>query len=223
MTALPPTYYLHVWFARRPLVASRAAVLASLLPADADRRQFLHTLGIHGDPLESKRKIAEARQSGIRFEGEAYTYPRAFTYTPTPNEVAGLSGNVVLDPTAGGGSIPFETLRLGVSALANDLNPVSWLVMKATVELPSKFGPELVSRYRELSSKFIARRDAKLEPLFLPEPKKNAVATNWLWARTITCPYCSGKVPLSPMWTLTKTTGVRLDSGDQQEKTVLPF
>ena len=37
MTALPPTYYLHVWWARRPLVASRAAVLASLLPADADR------------------------------------------------------------------------------------------------------------------------------------------------------------------------------------------
>ena len=26
MTALPPTYYLHVWWARRPLVASRAAV-----------------------------------------------------------------------------------------------------------------------------------------------------------------------------------------------------
>ncbi len=42
MTALPPTYCLHVWWARRPLVASRAAVLASLLPADADRTRFLH-------------------------------------------------------------------------------------------------------------------------------------------------------------------------------------
>ena len=51
MTALPPTYYLHVWWARRPLVASRAAVLASLLPADADREKFLHVLGIHGDPV----------------------------------------------------------------------------------------------------------------------------------------------------------------------------
>ncbi len=37
LQALPPTYYLHVWWARRPLVASRAAILASLLPADADR------------------------------------------------------------------------------------------------------------------------------------------------------------------------------------------
>ena len=50
MTALPPTYYLHVWWARRPLVASRAGVLASLLPADADREKFLHVVGIHGDP-----------------------------------------------------------------------------------------------------------------------------------------------------------------------------
>lgn len=49
MTALPPIYYLHVWWARRPLVASRAAVLASLLPAEADREKFLHVIGIHGD------------------------------------------------------------------------------------------------------------------------------------------------------------------------------
>ena len=54
MTALPPTYYLHVWWARRPLVASRAAVLASVLPADADRGRFLHALGIHGDPVAAK-------------------------------------------------------------------------------------------------------------------------------------------------------------------------
>ena len=50
MTALPPTYYLHVWWARRPLVASRAAVLASLLPADADREKF-HACA--GDPRRS--------------------------------------------------------------------------------------------------------------------------------------------------------------------------
>src|SRR5436305_5270814 len=57
MTALPPTYYLHVWWARRPLVASRAAVLASLLPSTADRQQFMHMLGIHGDPASTRQKI----------------------------------------------------------------------------------------------------------------------------------------------------------------------
>src|ERR1035438_9632326 len=64
MTALPPTYYLHVWWARRPLVASRAAVLASLLPADADRKEFLHAIGIHGDPVAAKKRIDEANRTG---------------------------------------------------------------------------------------------------------------------------------------------------------------
>src|SRR5947207_14731421 len=60
MTSLPPTYYLHVWWARRPLVASRAAVLASLLPAHADQKKFLHALGVHGDPVAAKIRIAQA-------------------------------------------------------------------------------------------------------------------------------------------------------------------
>ena len=118
MTALPPTYYLHVWFARRPLVASRAAILGSLLEADAGRAQFLHTLGIHGDPVASRVRIDMAKQSGERFEGDAYSYSRAFTYTPPPGQ---LPVTTVLDPTAGGGSIPFEAVRLGCQAVANDL------------------------------------------------------------------------------------------------------
>src|ERR1700686_4783880 len=48
MTALPPTYYLHVWWARRPLVASRAAVLASVLPADFPRKTFERLMGFWG-------------------------------------------------------------------------------------------------------------------------------------------------------------------------------
>src|SRR5947207_15859670 len=82
MTALPPTYYLHVWWARRPLVASRAAILASLLPAEADREKFKHILGIHGDPVASRRRIDQAKRSGVRFEGEAYGYSRAFQHFP---------------------------------------------------------------------------------------------------------------------------------------------
>jgi adenine-specific DNA methylase len=61
MSALPPIYYLHVWWARRPLVASRAAILASLLPADADRSRFLHAIGIHGSPAKTKARIVKAK------------------------------------------------------------------------------------------------------------------------------------------------------------------
>src|ERR1700693_524748 len=64
MTALPPTYYLHVWWARRPLVDSRAAILARPLSAGADQDKFLHMLGIHGDPVATRARIDEARRTG---------------------------------------------------------------------------------------------------------------------------------------------------------------
>src|SRR5690606_5067344 len=116
MTPFPAPNRLHVWWARRPLVASRAAVLASLLPANADHDAFLHVLGIHGDPMASRRRIDRAKRIGERFEGEAYTYKRAFSYSPSPSEMAAIRRQIgsnisVLDPTAGGGSIPFESSR----------------------------------------------------------------------------------------------------------------
>ena len=219
MTALPPIYYLHVWWARRPLVASRAAVLASLLPVDADREQFMRVLGIHGDPVASRRRIDAARRRGERFEGQAYSYPRAFGYVPTKEDRAWVTASLrnslaefsVIDPTAGGGSIPFEATRLGIRAVANDLNPVATLVMRATVQWPAEFGSELKSEFDRLSERFIRIREKLLAPYFPAEPKTNAIPTNFIWARTITCPYCEGFVPLSPNWRLAPDgTGVRL-------------
>jgi putative DNA methylase len=220
MTALPPVYYLHVWWARRPLVASRAAILASLLPADADREKFMHVLGIHGDPVTSRRRIDEARRKGDRFEGEAYTYRRAFTYCPTENEKQWLRDQatapgaplpVVLDPTAGGGSIPFEAARLGLETIANDLNPVAALILRATIEFPSHLGYRVLDEFITLANEFVTSRDERLTPYFPAEPEKNCIPTNYIWARTITCPYCDGLIPLSPNWRLAPDgTGLRL-------------
>jgi adenine-specific DNA methylase len=208
MTALPPTYYLHVWFARRPLVASRAAILGSLLGADSDRAQFLQALGIHGDPVASRIRIDLAKQSGERFEGDAYSYSRAFTYTPPPGQ---FPNTTVLDPTAGGGSIPFEAVRLDCRTVANDLNPVAALLLKTTVALPLQFGSPLLDRYKVLGAEFVKRRDEKLNEVVPPEPHQNCAATNWLWARTVRCPYCAGIVPLSPTWKVSSSGhGVRL-------------
>src|SRR5713101_9092842 len=130
MTALPPIYYLHVWWARRPLIASRAAILASILPAEADHEKFLQALGIHGDPVSSRRRIDRAKRSGERFEGDAYSYPRAFSYSLNPadlewlRELIPITKITLLDPTAGGGSIPFEAARINLLTFANELNPV---------------------------------------------------------------------------------------------------
>ena len=219
MTPFPAPNRLHVWWARRPLVASRAAILASVLPADADREKFLHVIGIHGDPVATRRRIDAARRRGERFEGKAYSYPRAFGYVPNSDDRHWLQtaldgspgGFTVLDPTAGGGSIPFEAARLGAEATANDLNPVSALIMRATVDWPSKYGDRLRIDFEHLSERFVRAREERLAPYFPREPKPNSISTNFIWARTITCPYCDGLVPLSPNWRLAPDgLGVRL-------------
>ena len=219
MTPFPAPNRLHVWWARRPLVASRAAVLASILRADADREQFKHAIGIHGDPVASRRRIDSARLKGERFEGEAYSYARAFKYSPNlqdrtwiGNSRAPNDGNLVfLDPTAGGGSIPFEVARLGLRSIANDLNPVATLILEATIGWPLRHGARLRKAFDDLAKRFVEERDKRLARDYPPEPQPYSISTNYLWARTVTCPYCGGVVPLSPTWRLTRGgIGVRL-------------
>ncbi len=214
--ALPPNNSLHVWWARRPLVASRAAILASILPADANHACFMHALGILGDPVEAKRLIQKARRSGERID-DPYTWPRAFRHTLTEEDRGFIQGLLdsekpsILDPTAGGGSIPFEAARLGLPTLANDLNPVAALIMRATVDWPMQHGAKLVPVYDALAREFRSRLEPRLSPFFPQHDAPDCVNATYLWARTIRCPYCEGLVPLSPNWRLAPDgTGVRL-------------
>ena len=215
MTALPPIYYLHVWWARRPLIASRAAILASLLSEGADIDLFKYVLGIHGDPVAGANKLAIAKKTGVNVK-DPYGYDRAFKYTPTTKDLDTLLGRnrrdlTVLDVTAGGGAIPFEASRLGLKVIANDLNPVAALILRATVEYPNKLGPAALSSYTALAARFRAAYEASLGD-YIPQPHlPGEVATTFLWARTIACPHCSGVVPLSPTWSLAPSgTGVAI-------------
>ena len=219
MTALPPTYYLHVWWARRPLVAARAAVLASLLPASADRERFLRVCGIHGDPVATRRRIDAAKRSGKHLGANPYGYKRAFSYLPDEADAKWVetylgksaAGYSILDPTAGGGSIPFEIERLGAATLANDLNPVAALLLEATVDWPRRHGAAVVQEFEKLASEFIRRAEPKYAGVF-PAEAEGVRVEGYLWARTITCPYCEGRVPLAPNWRLAPDgTGVRLE------------
>lgn len=216
MTPFPAPNRLHVWWARRPLVASRAAVLASLLPADADRARFMHAIGIHGDPVAARMRIQQATREGKRLGAAAYGYPRAFSHTPDEEDrcwIEKLAGTnrVVLDPTAGGGSISFECARLSLANYANDLNPVAVLVEKATVEWPLAFGAALHCQFKALGKTLANEVRSRLSVTFPDEPDSNCVPDGYLWARTIICPYCAGLVPLSPNWRLAPGgTGVRL-------------
>ncbi len=217
MTPFPAPNRLHVWWARRPLIASRAAILASILPADADHKKFLHALGIHGDPLAARKRIAIADRNGERLGADAYGYARAFSYSPDAADRGWISDLLrgaapkVLDPTAGGGSIPFEAIRLGLPAEVNELNPVAAVILKATVDFPVRFGPKLQTEFERIGSEFVKRVKERLQGTFRKEPGNDTRPDGYLWARTITCPYCEGLVPLSPNWRLAPDgTGVRL-------------
>ena len=215
MTALPPTYYLHVWWARRPLVGSRAAVLASLLPEDADREKFLHAIGIHGDPVAAKRRIDIATRKGERLGAAAYGYPRAFKHSLSAEDHEWLSATIgtatVLDPTAGGGSVPFESARLGFETAANDLNPVAVLVELATLDWPIRFGDEVRASFDRLGQEFVGQVRKRLQGVFPSDGIADTRPDGYLWARTVACPYCNGLVPLSPNWRLAPGgIGVRL-------------
>lgn len=176
-------------------------------------------IGIHGDPIATRKRIDRARKTGEDLGLNPYGYERAFKYLPSDLEQGwlremytglGLNDPRTLDPTAGGGSIPFESLRLGLRTEANDINPVAVLVQKGTYEYPMKHGGRLLSQFERLTKKFLAIAEPKFEGMFTPEPD-GAQVLAFLWARTIRCPHCEGIVPLSPNWRLSPDgTGVRL-------------
>ncbi|MBC7227471.1 MAG: DUF1156 domain-containing protein [Thermoflexales bacterium] len=226
----PPLNRLHVWWARRPLTVSRAAVLASLLPdwetlaahvppetlglrsQAAYHSWFLRLLGIRGDPAAVRRLLEWARQSGTNLGPNPYDAPRAFTVNPSPDDLAllhrilgllwGEGPVVVLDPFAGGGSIPFEALRYGFSVVANELNPVAAVILQATLVYPLRFGPALTADIRKWGEMWATRVQERLGRFFPKGANENIFA--YIWARTVPCPVTGKPVPLSPNWWLSK-------------------
>jgi adenine-specific DNA methylase len=210
--SFPPTHRLHVWWARRPLTVSRAAILASLLPADTDPRWLLDTMGIRGDPAAARQELQEAQRRG-KIIDNPYGYPRAFTYNPPPSRLAelrqklratwGTDQPVVLDPFAGGGSIPLEALRLGLEVHAGELNPVAAVILKATLEYPARYGEGLAREIEAWGQRWAERARADLERFF-PVPRGEKVLA-YVWAHTVRCPECGLVIPLSPNWWLDRS------------------
>lgn len=334
-SALPPLYFLHVWWARRPLVPSRAAVLASLLPAETDSNFFLQSLGIvkyqaiigdgrwvlardtlkkrikreghslylkvdktllrnfqkeqerrakrrkqitkleqasndlaqhpvikqwkkdvhplpetgvyegswipveivSGDPASANEKNDFAERNDvkkilggkIKWDAEdSYAYPRAFTTHVTT--VPESEEKVVVDPTAGGGSIPFEALRLGHQVIANELNPVASVILKATLDYPFRFGKGLIQdiiRFGEEIRETVENQMSPFTPFSsIPDnehAKLKAHLKNYpelveaytqeydhmglLYCRKVNCPHCNCDAPLLNSLWLSKEDG----------------
>jgi len=232
-SALPPIRFLHVWWARRPLVASAGTILGSLLPAWSEqlasgigdprieteeryRTWFNYLCGIAGDPVTAKAAILRAKADGRKVvEKDIYGYERAYTNSPTPSDLRLLHqildhtwGRLpeVIDPTAGGGSIPYTSARYGLPSHANDLNAVAAAVLRAGVEATAHHGTSLTPKLEKWGQVLVDRCEARLAQFFELEDTSERVVS-YIFARTVICPRTEKPTPLSPNWWLSKKKG----------------
>jgi putative DNA methylase len=165
---------LHIWPARRPLAACRAALIATLLPDPGDpeeRAKILQKLGGHVVPTIKKKKMpsgkieeikAEETEGGILHWGRE-NGPDLEWFRDAIRKAYDGRAPKVLDPFAGGGAIPLEAMRLGCEATAIDINPVAWFILKCTLEYPQKLAgqklnlPEFALQDREFMTEYFQR------------------------------------------------------------------
>ena len=162
---------LHIWPARRPLAACRAALIATLLPDpdDPDERRAIHrrmagkVVETVEDEKAGGRTVARRRRStrGGVLHWKREDGPDLDWFRGRIREAYGGRAPRVLDPFAGGGAIPLEAMRLGCAATAADVNPVAWFLLTCTLDWPQK----LAGRTRPLPA--FARRDRAFMAAFL--------------------------------------------------------
>lgn len=220
-THMPPHRYLHVWFARRPTPVSRLAILSTVTSDSVSDDTLLRWMGMDpnnisegvsiSEHIRNKRKTLDDRDGA---EYEHFGYRKIWRKTPDEDVISEIHNEAkktwggdlptILDATAGGGSIPFESVRYNFPTIANELNPVASVILKGVLEHPrlekdlsddiKKWGDEINSRVRE-----------EIGDLFPSPPGEKPVA--YLWAHTMTCPDCGLTIPLTNNWWLDKDSG----------------
>jgi len=274
---------LHLWWARRPLPASRAVVFASLVPDPDDPRcpeEFCKTVErllksrvpsqlchyrrgrdfipdedpyrpYEGMPdtlrnrllmfiakwspeaieLENGKRAKPPKPAQLLDDRSLVKWETSNPENPQGREILRVARELikiahdgktptVLDPLAGGGAIPLEAGRLGCQPIANDYNPVAYLILRATCEFPQKYGkpgkrkvvsdefgktiekeidvPNVLVHDVEKWANWILERARKEIGHLYPPGKDGKSVVGYLWARTAPCsnPSCRGEIPL---------------------------
>jgi adenine-specific DNA methylase len=220
-SALAPTTFMHVWWARRPLCASRAAVLGSLLPADFPRDVFERLLGFYTDSeslVRAEELVNVVRAAGLGRIPNPHGM-RAFRarideadLKQAHSTMQEFWGDIpsVIDTMAGGGSIPLESARLGLRTYANELNPVACTILEATVVYPFKFGQSLHERSRYWAKRLCEAFNARMSPYY--KGSGNVPPHTYIFTRTVPDPNVEGNppTPLVPDWHLMNANGKQI-------------
>lgn len=240
---------LHLWWARRPLAACRAVILAALWPDPADslcpprfQTEAATQLRTLRDRIGGKQRDwnepLELREGLLDFIAAFSDWDRSTdenflavcrNLTRVAHEsLGGEPGSrpLVLDPFAGGGAIPLEALRVGADAFASDLNPVAVLLNKTVLEYVPRFREELIEKLRLAAERVHVAAEEELSS-FYPRDADGAIPLTYLWARTIQCegPGCGASVPLLRSLWLAKRRGasVALECVPDKKRKKLDF
>lgn len=224
---------LHLWWARRPLAAARAVIWASLVDDPSSHPELFPT---EADQRKERERLFDILEELVIWENSN----NQEVLEAAKKEILKYNHGefpTLLDPFAGGGSIPLEAQRLGLKAIAHDLNPVAVMINKAMIEIPPKFSgtppvnPEACARlgvdrswkntsglaedvryYGERLKQKAFKRIGHLYPkVQLPAEQGGGEATviAWIWARTIKCPNpaCGCEMPLVRSFELSTKKG----------------
>lgn len=218
---------LHLWWARRPLAATRATLWSSLVDDPSAHPEKFPTLE---DQAIERRRLFDILERLVPWEASSDERVLA---EAREEIVKSCDGELpkILDPFGGGGSIPIESLRLGLPTYSGDLNPVAVTIQRAMLEIPHRFagmspihptikdsrtmweGAEGIAAdvlaYGKWMQEEAKRRIGAFYPdATLPDGTK-ATPIAWIWARTVKSPDPSwpGHVPLVRSWELSRKPG----------------
>jgi len=179
---------LHLWRARRPLVACRAAVYGALVP----KSQFAPNRETDGEKTDEGREVAkafvktlcqypgsamairEATQQILRAHADRLSLDLGREVTVAEIEQGSAPRPRVLDMFAGGGAIPLEAARLGCETYAVELNPVAYLIELCTITFPQQFGPTLADDVEKWGRAVLDETRKQVSDIFARFPKRPA-------------------------------------------------
>ncbi|WP_130874286.1 DUF1156 domain-containing protein [[Pseudopropionibacterium] massiliense] len=217
---------LHLYWSRKPLATARAVLFAQLVDDPASRPEEFPTV----EEQDAERARLHALMEELVVWENSNDEPLLRRAREEIRKSNGGELPAVLDPFAGGGSIPLEAQRLGLEAHASDLNPLAVLINKALIEIPPKFAgqepvhpggneqsiyqraeglAEDVRYYGKWMRDEAFRRIGHLYPkVKAPDGTEHTVIA-WKWARTVKSPNPANpiEVPLVNSWWLSKKKG----------------
>ena len=218
---------LHLWWSRKPTATARAVIWASLVDDPSAHPEQFPT---EKAQEKERRRLFRILEELVKWEN---SNDKRVLDAAKAEILKSTDGNPppLLDPFAGGGTIPLEAQRLGLEAHAHDLNPDAVMINKAMIEIPPKFAgqppvnPEAqrnklteddwsgtrglaedVRYYGEWMKRKAFEKIGHLYPKVKDADGKEHTVIAWLWARTVKCPNpaCGCEMPLASSFELLK-------------------